>query len=211
MNRPPRDVAIPIVFPDYLIAVATPAVAVDLPGARFDFTIPGTRHKVPELGHAGILFLNGATGLTRYYEYGRYDPAARGQVQKRQVPDVRLHLGVPTSASLAHTLQAVARLAGQGGRIEGAYVELSLGAFAHMEARAKLRLASNSDPTRESYALLTNSCLHFMKEVAEAGGAKMPAVIDPRPVGYIARVRGSHPALDHQAGRTLRIAGITLP
>lgn len=58
-----KDVAIPVAYPDYLIAVDTPQIEVKLP------TMPGgidvfphairiraMHNKVPELGHAGILY-----------------------------------------------------------------------------------------------------------------------------------------------------------
>lgn len=79
------DLAIPIVFPDYLISVDTPAINVQVPNGLpwFDvlpdrIRIPSGRKKLPYLGHAGILFANGQSGVTRYFEYGRYDPAAAG-------------------------------------------------------------------------------------------------------------------------------------
>lgn len=74
------DIAIPIVFPDYLIAVNTPKTRLQipdlLPGLDIlpdDIEIPETKNKFPELGHAGILFINGINGTIKYYEYGRYN------------------------------------------------------------------------------------------------------------------------------------------
>src|SRR2546426_11538407 len=106
------DVAVPLVFPDYLIAVDTPPVRVDvpnwLPGVSNQLVLPGTHNRLPYLGHAGILFFKGGSGLTKYYEYGRYDPAAKGLVRKQSIPDVRLdRSGRPTNASLRNTLARV--------------------------------------------------------------------------------------------------------
>ena len=83
------DTVIPIVFPDYLIALNTPRTKVDiLPWVDFDsFWIPATKSKVAELGHAGVLFINGTSGKTKYYEYGRYDKANLGIVRKIPVPN----------------------------------------------------------------------------------------------------------------------------
>jgi hypothetical protein len=55
---PVKDIAIPIVFPHY-------RVLIEEINARFP------------LGHAGILFINGGIGTTKYYEYGRYDKERR--------------------------------------------------------------------------------------------------------------------------------------
>jgi hypothetical protein len=58
-------------------------------------------------------------------------------------------------------------------------------------------MLENNDPNRPPYSLLTHSCLQFMKQVAEEGGAEMPIVLDPRPDGYIQRVRERFPHLDY--------------
>lgn len=196
------DFAIPVVFPDYLIAVNDRPIDVHIPdlipGRDFfpdHFRIPVT--KLPELGHAGILFIKGATGTTKYYEYGRYDRAKLGLVMRRPVPDVQMRSGMPVLASLKLVLRAISVKAGQKTRIAGAFIELSDGAFLKMLHYAQGRLAANTDPKREPYALTSNSCLHFMKGTAEAGGAAMPWVIDPRPAGYMDRVRAAFPPLDY--------------
>ncbi len=205
------DVAIPLVFPDYLIMVETPAVTIDLPGKVFDIKIPKAKNRVPYLGHAGILFVNGRTGVTKYYEYGRYDPDAKGLVRKQSVPDVRIASdGRPSASSLKLTLGKISRVSGQGGRMLGAYIELNVGGFELMVTYATTRMALNVDPARPPYDLLSNSCLHFAKATAAAGGAQMPMIIDPRPAGYIERVRGEFPDLDFMPPSTLSIEGIKL-
>ena len=122
-----KDVAIPIVFPDYTIAVKSKAVVIRIPDLlpKIDILprqikIPKQSHHLPYLGHAGVLFIEGESGLTRYYEYGRYDPAELGETRKRSVPDVKMGKnGRPTRKTLAATLADVSRKAGQHGRIEG--------------------------------------------------------------------------------------------
>ena len=88
------DFAVPIVFPDYLIRVDTPPIHIDvpdwLPNIPNDIRIPGTTNRLPYLGHAGILFFNGRGGLTKYYEYGRYDRAALGLVRRHMISNVRI-------------------------------------------------------------------------------------------------------------------------
>lgn len=208
------DVAVPIVFPDYLIRVDIPRVSVDvpdwIPGIPNHITIPGTTNRVPYLGHAGILFFNGR-GSTKYYEYGRYDRANLGLVRRHPIRDIRIRQnGQPTLESLRAVLQQISQLAGQGGRITGAYIELTTtGAFGRMLVYAESRMRENTNPHRTPYDLISNSCLHFMKQIAEAGGARMPSIVDPRPAGYMDRVRSSFPDLDYQSN-TLNIEGIRL-
>jgi len=213
-----KDVAIPIVFPDYLIAVPTPALTVNLPDVipfidvlPPSVKIPAKTHKVENLGHAGILFIQGTSGLTRYYEYGRYDPAAKGLTRKQAVPDVKIgRNGRPTKASLARSLTAVSKQAGQGGRIAGAYIELDPGAFERMDGYAVARMDQNRDAKRESYDLFTHSCLHFMKSTAEAGGARMPGVLAPHPVGYIFQVQVQENDLELTTTGTLMVEATEL-
>ena len=95
------DVVIPIVFPNYMISVNTPRTSISIPDLLPGFDIlpdslkiPETKNKVPELGHAGVLFINSVTGTTKYYEYGRY--SLLGMVRKLPIRDVRVsHDGHP--------------------------------------------------------------------------------------------------------------------
>ncbi len=104
------DIVIPIVFPDYLISVHTQRARLSmpdlLPGFDIlpdDIEIPGTENKLPELGHAGVLLINGARGTTKYYEYGRYN-GPLGMVRKLSIRDVEIQTRHPTKASLSYTL-----------------------------------------------------------------------------------------------------------
>lgn len=73
------------------------------------------RYRVPYLGHAGILFIEGKTGLSEYFEYGRYG-GPLGAVQKRTIPDVRMGKNDrPSRASMEKTLGEISRLAGRVG------------------------------------------------------------------------------------------------
>ncbi len=63
-----KDLVIPIVFPDYKITVEIQRTKVDIiPWVDFDnFTTPRLKEKVSNLGHAGVLFVNGKNGVTKY-------------------------------------------------------------------------------------------------------------------------------------------------
>ena len=191
------DLAIPIIFPAYRITVVENDVEIDLlPGwAWDDVTIPKT--KVDNLGHAGVLLIRGSDGLTKYYEYGRYDPASHGITRRVTIPDVVIGAdGRPTMDSLANVMDSLSRKSGQNGRVAGVLVDVP-GGFDRMHAEAKRRVGQNSDASRDSYGLLTNSCLHFSIAIVEAGGPNLPAVIDPRPSGYLARLRSAYLDVDY--------------
>jgi len=58
-----KDIVIPIVFPDYKIPVEVSKTEFDLfPYVDFDnFTASGFKGALSNLGHAGVLFINGET------------------------------------------------------------------------------------------------------------------------------------------------------
>jgi len=172
--------AIPIVFPDYRIS--TPL------------------GRIEGLGHAGIMLINPNNGLTRYYEYGRYNQSSEdtcgcGAVRQRRIPNVVMGAnGRPTPRSLNNALRAISRRAGHSGRISGAYVTNPN--FNVMEQYARNRMAQNFNPNREPYDITGNNCGTFMQQVLESGGVDTPWMIDPRPTSYIEEIRGAFPPID---------------
>lgn len=127
--------AIIIVFPDYQIQTG----------------ILGIR--VPYLGHAGILLINDRTGLTRYYEYGRYDTGTEiGLVRRQSIPNIRIgRNGLPTDASLDIVFRRLSRSSGHNGRIEGVFVRTSM--YDEMVRYAEQRMSQNRNPHRQPYAI----------------------------------------------------------
>ncbi len=185
------DVVIPIVFPDYLIAVGTPAITVEIPDLLpwidvlpKKLKVRKTQNKLPMLGHAGVLFFDGGTGLSKYYEYGRYDPQNKGLVRRTSIPDVKIAPnGRPTADSLKAVLHKISMAAGQKGRISGVYIEVK-GTFPAMLSYADTRKKQNGNPSRVPYDLTRYSCIHFAKGVVEAAGVQTPWMVDPRPQSY---------------------------
>jgi hypothetical protein len=116
------------------------------------------------------------------------------------VRDVILENGKPTHDSLKKLLAMISLVYGQGGAVSAAYIELPKGSFKKMLDYAQKRERQNADPNRTPYALLSNSCLHFMKEVAQAGGASMPPEVIPTPKLYMTEIRLIHPSLDYSRG-----------
>jgi hypothetical protein len=208
------DVVIPIVFPDYLIAVNTPNIAVKVPDLIpvFDVFpdvvhIPATQNKIPYLGHAGVLFINGAVGTTKYFEYGRYDRANLGLTRRIPISDVVIGAdGNPTAQSLKSTLGQISEQAGKGGRILATYIKVP-GQYSAMLKYVTTRVLQNSNPKRKPYDLTSNSCMHFSKSVVEAGGKKAPAIHDPRPVNFIEEMRNLYTPLDFIPPGRLLIGG----
>ena len=201
------DLAIPIVFPDYLISVPVRrrrfAIPDLLPGVDIlpdTIEIPEKKHKVPELGHAGILFIEGASGTTKYYEYGRYG-GDLGAINQLIIRDVKMAAsGHPTKASLTYVLSQISAESGQNGRIVGAYIQAP-GQFGAMLAYAHKRKLENLNPRRKPYDLFQNSCNHFMRDTMAAAGINVPWMVDPRPNSYIEEIRDDFDDLDYSRAR----------
>lgn len=199
------DIVIPIVFPDYLITVETPRQTVKipdlLPGIDIlpdKVEIPETKNKVPELGHAGVLFIHGGTGTTKYYEYGRYRTDF-GNVRKLTIRNVKLSRdGHPTKPTLTYTLSQISAKSGHGGRISAAYIE----APGKYQAILDYCLRREKD-TATPYSIWTNSCNHFMQGALLAAGVKVPSMIDPRPTSYIEEIREVFKDLDYSHKKNL--------
>ena len=148
-----------------------------------DYKITTPIGKIGGLGHAGVLLINNRTGLTKYYEYGRYDADGKGIVRTFPVPDVKIGQdGIPTETSLKQTLKFVSDKAGHGGRIEGAYVKSDK--FDAMKDYAENRLQENNNPQRTKYSLTKNNCGTFAADVLKQDpkvSEEAPNIIDPRP------------------------------
>jgi len=156
-----------IVFPDYKIQVG--------------------KKKLSNLGHAGVLLIDNKTGLTKYYEYGRYDKEGKGLVRKVTVSDVEIGPdGKPTDKSLNKVLGQISKKSGHGGRIEGAYVKSN--DFDAMNDFAQKLLSQNSDPDRKPYSITSNNCGTFGCDVLNQDpdvAANSPSIFDPRPNSII--------------------------
>ena len=135
----------------------------------------GMGFKLP-LGHAGVLLINENNGLTRYYEYGRYDPRSpgiigealpkmEGNVRNVTVPNVEIaDNGKPTPESLEKVYSYLSRHSGQGKEVDVQYYEDA--DFRKMEAYVD-GFANNKK--RKGYSILLCNCYIFKDEVIESG------------------------------------------
>jgi RHS repeat-associated protein len=68
----------------------------------------------PFTGHAGVLLIDNKTGLTKYYEYGRFNNVEKGLVRNYPVADVVMKDGMPTAESLNKVLTQISNKSGKG-------------------------------------------------------------------------------------------------
>ena len=164
-----------------------------------DYKISTPIGKIGNLGHAGVLLIDNKTGVTKYYEYGRYDKEGKGIVRTFAVPDVKMgHDKKPTLESLNKTLSVISEQAGHGGRIEGAYIESDK--FKEMKTYAESKIAENSNPKRKEYSLRNNNCGTFAADVLKQDPSvkdKAPVIIDSRPNSIVKEYQNSFKSLNY--------------
>ena len=155
------------------------------------YNIESAGMKIPGLGHAGILLINNKTGLTKYYEYGRYDRENIGVTRSYAIPNVVIgEDGKPTKESLDNVFEAISVKSGKGHSIKGAYIESD--EFDKMNSYAKQRLADNDNPERQVYSLTNNNCSTFAADVIssdEEVKEKLPLIQLPVPNLFIIQLR----------------------
>ena len=148
-----------------------------------DYKISAFGKQWSNLGHAGVLLIDNKTGLTKYYEYGRYDKAGIGEVRQKTISNVVIdkETGKPTVESMNKVMSEISKV-GQGGRIEGAYIESDK--FKEMNDYAQSKKAENDNPDRKEYSITGNNCGTFAGDVVKQDPnvkKQSPTIIDPRP------------------------------
>ena len=164
-----------------------------------DYKISTPIGKIGNLGHAGVLLIDNKTGVTKYYEYGRYDKEGKGVVRTFAVPNVKIGQDKkPTLESLNKTLSIISEQAGHAGRIEGAYIESDK--FKEMKTYAESKIAENSNPKRKEYSLRNNNCGTFAADVLKQDPSvkdKAPVIIDSRPNSIVKEYQNSFKSLNY--------------
>lgn len=171
--------------PDHVVFIVFPHVTIEVPSVG----------QVPEIGHAGVLLIKGGSGLTKYYEYGRYDPAALGIVRNKSVPNVVMQAdGAPTTASLKHTFRVISEQSGKRTMVSSVIYRTE-DQFDHGLALCAAALAQNSNPARPPYSVLTNNCVFFADRIVNAMGAFTAFIVNPIPHVYILALQAASTAI----------------
>ena len=167
--------------------------------AFLDYKISTPIGKIGNLGHAGVLLIDNKTGVTKYYEYGRYDKEGKGVVRTFAVPNVKIGQDKkPTLESLNKTLSIISEQAGHAGRIEGAYIESDK--FKEMKNYAESKIAENANSKRKEYSLRNNNCGTFAADVLKQDPSvkdKAPVIIDPRPNSIVKEYQDNFKSLNY--------------
>lgn len=174
------DFLIPLVFPDYKIHVLD-SETISFFGIKFSTP----EIKASYLGHAGVLLINGKTGLTKYYEYGRYyNTEPPGFVRKGNISDVKIKSGMISEKSLKNTLKEISFEHGQSGSISGVIIRGQL--FIQANQWLINIQKNNSNKSRKPYGLDEHNCMTFVIDLVDSLGLdsswRPPVVI---PTAYI--------------------------
>ena len=178
-------------FTPYSYVLNNPINAIDPDGrdailiAYPDYRIETPVGKIGGLGHAGVLLIDNKTGVTSYYEYGRYDKEGKGLVRTVKISNVKIGKdGKPTVESLNKVLAQISKKSGHGGKIRGAYVISDQ--YNKMKAYADEKLEENSDPDRKKYGLTSNNCGTFARDViAQDEDVDNPSIWNPTPKNIV--------------------------
>ncbi|WP_157779774.1 hypothetical protein [Celeribacter ethanolicus] len=132
-----------------------------------DFGIDNEGHYNIPLGHAGIVLVQGGTGQTRYYEYGRYSRDSEGNhigsVRNVSVPNLSLEeSGWPTVSSLHNLAKSITGRSGKNTHLHGNF-DHNCGGYDQAVDFAESY--NNSE-----YSFTSNSCITFAHKVNAAGG-----------------------------------------
>jgi hypothetical protein len=155
VNNMANDKALLIVYPDYPVNT----------DSFYGYTTL--------VGHAGVLLIK-SNGLTKYYEFGRYDEAKNGQVRNQTVPNAEIASDEkPTSSSLKKILSTLSTKSGKDTRIRAAY-------FINMDFEKMLAQATATQP---KYDILSFNCGQYAESVILKGNPSIdrPLIINPVP------------------------------
>lgn len=137
------------------------------------------------LGHAGILLIQGGTGLTKYYEYGRYRRDSQGKpigvVNHYAIPNVTLNDdGWPTVLSLHKVVKKITKKSGKDTYFHGNFSH-KCGGFDKAVDYAETY--NNPD-----YNIISRSCMIFAHSTNAEGGFSWSGpfpVLDSWPAGEV--------------------------
>jgi hypothetical protein len=180
------------------------AILIVFPAYRVE---TGTRYGRQPLGHAGVLLIDQNSGVTRYYEYVRYDTddGTRGRVRNINVSKVVIdsETGKPTQESLNKVLGEISKTSGQKGGIAGAYID---GDFTKMNNYALQKLKESNtefeeyNKNRSPYRLLTNNCATFACDVIkqdDSARKKAPWIFNTAPINVALEYRKIFPRVNY--------------
>ncbi len=126
----------------------------------------GFGFKLP-LGHSAVIAVNPETGVTKYYEYGRYGSKFGKVNNPSGAPSLEIKEGKPTEKSLNNLYNYVSNHYGQGKPVEATYYN-----DADFQKTDDFATERMNDKNRQPYNLRNNNCKTFANETIQEGRKK---------------------------------------
>ncbi|MFZ3138357.1 MAG: RHS repeat-associated core domain-containing protein [Thermodesulfovibrionales bacterium] len=115
------------------------------------------------LGHSAVIAVNPDTGVTKYYEYGRYG-SVFGKAQNQKVPNLVMKDGEPTEKSLKNLYNFISEHYGQNKPVDATYYK-----DADFQKTVDFAVDRINDKDRKPYSIINNNCKTFATDAVEAG------------------------------------------
>ncbi|MFK7741367.1 MAG: hypothetical protein AB8H80_13710 [Planctomycetota bacterium] len=164
-----------------------------------DYPIRISGFESRSLGHAGVLLIS-KTGLTKYYEYGRYSPEGKKGLARKSVKrlsNVQMADGKPTIKSLKTVMREISALPSAVSK-DLKPMDIRAAQFLHVDfdkmkafAETWIQWTTKSHPQYSSkrtlYAPTSWNCGHFAVAVLSQGNSRIdhPKILDPRPRNFV--------------------------
>jgi RHS repeat-associated protein len=135
------------------------AILVEYRGYKVD---TGFGFKLP-LGHSAVIAVDSNSGLTNYFEYGRYG-GDFGKVRQMSVPNLEMKDGRPTEKSTENLYKYISEHYGQNKPVDATY-------YNDADSQKTVNFASErmNNPKREPYDKFFNNCKTFAADAVKAG------------------------------------------
>ena len=135
------------------------AILVEYRGYKVD---TGFGFKLP-LGHSAVIAVDNNSGLTNYFEYGRYG-GDFGKVRQMSVPNLEMKDGRPTEKSIENLHKYISEHYGQNKTVDATYHN-----DADFKKTVNFATERMNDPNRKAYDKFDNNCKTFAAEAVKAG------------------------------------------
>jgi RHS repeat-associated protein len=149
--------------------------------------------RVPFINHAGVLLIDNKTGEVNYYQFGRYGPDKKGEVQGVMLNSIGIENGNLNQNDISDRLKDISQIYGKGSEIEGAYI--SSDKYKEMKDYAEEIWDETKKSSDDTYNEITNNCATFASDVIQQDKTVTPIKL-VLPKQYSTRYRLFNPKVN---------------
>lgn len=157
-------------------------------------------------GHAGVMLVS-PNGLTKYYEYGRYNPQSHSIVGEKLDAEIGNYRKINIPNYNGNNMQDIANVLKQSAHQDRILLTEIPGIdFNKALNYVNERMNADEDTRKElyDYNLLTNNCGTFANDVIRVGGQYVIEPIIKSPVNYTRKLKNrGYKTTEYEQGGTL--------